>query len=302
MPNLTQSEAKPLSSVMKTDAGKIIDAIYVDQEFRNRLISHIIGNYAMKGVFPCMLGIQGPMGEGKTVQTLKICKNMEVNIEYLAGCELSGSDEGDSREKLTEIYNKCCGEYKKNNYSVIIIDDLHESIASYDDDKTYTVNSQLLTGELMRLADKARIESSISIPIILIANNFKNLRLPLIRDGRIDIYSWHPTFERKREIVQNILRPILSDLDLKLLDSLFLKFPDEPISFFAELKHDLIKERTNAFLDENHIETIDKITVEQLGRYISLNDITSLAHLEDLAVERKKSSRAKNYLTGGEEK
>jgi len=46
---------------------------YINPEFENKVISHIVGNYLKDSPFPLYLSIHGKKGEGKTFQTLRIC-------------------------------------------------------------------------------------------------------------------------------------------------------------------------------------------------------------------------------------
>lgn len=162
----------------------------IDQSFSDTLLTHIIGNYDDSVQTPLFLAIQGNPGEGKTFQTLNICKKHHIKICYYSGAELSGNYEKDSIIELSEDYTRACNYYNDGEYCVIVIDDFHLSPASAKNGVGTTINSQLLIGYLMNLCDKSKSKQIESIPVILLGNTFKDVYDPLKRDGRMDFFHW----------------------------------------------------------------------------------------------------------------
>ena len=137
-----------------------------------------------------MLAIQGRAGDGKSSQVREACSVNGIYIFPISGASLSGSHEKESVKELFNVYeaaSKFILEHK-NCLACILIDDFDLSVASTFDDRRYTVNSQLLTGSLMNLADdptRCGSKTTQRVPIIITGNNFTSLHAPLFRHGRM---------------------------------------------------------------------------------------------------------------------
>jgi len=158
---------------------------------------------------PCFLAIEGQMGEGKTVQTIYTCFKHGIHPYYFSSAQLSGNLERDSIKELEATYNYLLEHDREDNFSVIIIDDFHLSIASCDENVSKTVNSQILTDYLMSIADTTKATPGKKIPFILIANTFEHLYSPLTRDGRMKLFKWEPSNMQKRNLIYQMYRDIL---------------------------------------------------------------------------------------------
>lgn len=225
---------------------------YIKPEFEIKVLSHILGNYMQNSPYPLYLAIHGKKGEGKTFQTLRICSKYNIVIYYISGSELCGSYEKDSIKTIENNYNEALENYReKKEVSVFIIDDFHLSIASTEAGIGRTVNSQILIGYLMNMADKAKAAKEYRIPIILLANDFQHMYGPLIRDGRMDFYEWNPDLNDKIDVVLSHYDDILSESQKDDLKQLVEMYKDQPISFFTEVKNDLQKDQVEKYI-ENH--------------------------------------------------
>ena len=231
----------------------------IDRSFSDRVLTHIIGNYDSNIQSPLFLAIQGNPGEGKTFQTLNICKKHQIKICYYSGAELSGNYEKDSIIELSEDYTRACNYYNDGEYSVIIIDDFHLSPASTKNGVGTTINSQLLTGYLMNLCDKAKSKQIESIPIILLGNTFKDVYDPLKRDGRMDFFHWETPYQLKRQIVENIFQEYISFIESRKLKGFVDKYKEQPISFFAEIKNDIDKSYKKDSIEQFQHEDIKNL-------------------------------------------
>ncbi len=236
--------------------------IYLSGEFERKILKHIIGNSLKKPISPRFLAIEGAMGEGKSVQTLYSCLRNDIHTYYFSGAELSGSLEAESRKKIENTYDYLNIHKDEEEFYVIIIDDFHLSVASTYEKTTNTVNSQLLTGYLMELADEAKIKAGKRIPIILIANNFEKLHSPLMRDGRMDFFRWEPQNDEKKFLIKKIYADIIPASEQVEFDIFISEYITEPISFFSEILNEVYK------LD------IEKVLLKK--NYGSLNEIVSL--------------------------
>jgi len=216
---------------------------YINPVFENKVISHIVGNYMNNPPYPLYLSIHGKKGEGKTFQTLRVCSKYRLTVYYISSAELCGSYEKDSIGDIEENLSKALYKFHhEQEISVFVIDDFHLSIASTEAGVGRTVNSQILTGYLMNLADKAKATKNMRIPFILLGNDFNNLYNPLTRDGRMDFYEWSPTIHEKINIISAHFDDIIStENEKKQLAQIVRTYALHPISFFTEIKSDLSK-------------------------------------------------------------
>lgn len=264
----------------------------ISDEFEKVVLTHIVGNYMGNDMSPLYLAIHGKMGNGKTYQTLRICSKHHVSMYYISAAELSGSYESDSishiQRNLGEARNSyaMCGEY-----SVFIIDDFHLSIASTESGVGRTVNSQLLTGFLMNLADSAMQDKKQRIPFILLGNDFNHLYAPLTRDGRMDFFEWNPSLNEKKRIVCFSFQDLINNhASQKQLSDLVGQYPDKPISFFTELRHDLFKEDLIDFIiSHKNLSVKDMIDLYRPTNSLSRNQEGVVEKLCAFAMKRCQS-------------
>lgn len=221
--------------------------VWISNEFTNAVVLHITKNQLNNAQVntPLILAIQGGTGEGKSFQVKEICSRMKANVLSVSGAMLSGSYERESLDVLMSAYIYASHIKKTSKRpTVLLIDDFDLSVASTFEDRGYTVNSQLLSGFLMNLADdptQCGQEKTYRIPIIVTGNNFHPLHAPLRRHGRMNIFEWQPSIEQKIRMVRSIFN-FESTTDLQELDDLVKKYAQEPIAFFASLKNDVVDE------------------------------------------------------------
>lgn len=254
----------------------------IDTNFRKMVLTHIIANYNQTLKMPMFLAIYGNPGEGKTFQTLRICREHGIKICYFSGSELSGNYERDSILDIDDNYKRACNYYygDEKEPCVIVIDDFHLSPASTKAGVGTTVNSQLLTGFLMNLCDKARNTPNYRIPIILLGNTFENVYDPLKRDGRMDFYHWKAPKELKEKIILNLFSDCLKKRDLKQLQAFIDRYIGKPISFFSEIKNDIEKKAIKNYIDSMGPQDIHiylKACSNQRKKEIGIKDIYTIA-------------------------
>lgn len=262
---------------------------YINPGFENTVLSHIIGNYMNNSPYPLYLAIHGKKGEGKTFQTLRVCSKYQIVMYYISGAQLCGSYEKDSIGDIEENFNEALYKYNSDNeFSVFVIDDFHLSIASTEVGIGRTVNSQILIGYLMNLADKAKASKSLRIPVILLGNDFNNLYEPLTRDGRMDFYEWNPSTQEKIAIVLAHFDDIVDRRDISGLQSLVQKYSSNPISFFTEVKNDIGKQMLSQKLASNRNWNLMAL-LAQLNASTTNVQIT-LSQIEQLMIARLNSA------------
>ncbi|MCC7163516.1 MAG: AAA family ATPase [Anaerolineae bacterium] len=225
---------------------------YLPPQFRNVVILHIVKNSVSNLRPPLILAIQGPMGEGKSEQTREVCSQLGINVVSLSGSTISGVHEKEPVIIVREAYKEAAFR-NKNGRAILLIDDLDTSVVSTHEDRRYTVNSQLVSGTLMNLADDplhVGDVNTIRTPIIVTGNDFTHLYEPLTRHGRVWFFDWKPDVESKIEIVKHLFVGHVSTAELEEIDNLVSEFQDEPVAFFHQLRNDLY--------DELILETIER--------------------------------------------
>ena len=201
---MTKEEKKTYPIIVPKSTPK--QKFFIPKEFKNRVILHIIKNYCIPDRnIPLILTIQGPKGDGKSSQTREICSQLGAYVIPISGASISGAHEGDAVSELKNVYTYASYVRKqKKKLTVILIDDFDLSVASIFTNREYTVNTQLINGFLMNLADeptKCGYEHTYRIPLIFTGNNFTGLYKPLVRHGRMDFFDWKPTLDQKIQIV-----------------------------------------------------------------------------------------------------
>jgi AAA+ superfamily predicted ATPase len=257
--------------------------IFVPKRFLENVACHIIAPYLQEDKQykpPIYLAIKGLPGQGKTAQSIATCTQKGGCVIYVSASTLSGSHENEAKEKLQRIYNKAI-ELRTKVLTTIIIDDFHKGILNEDENIKKTINSDILTGYMMNIAEH---NGSVHIPIILTANDLSQIYAPLLRAGRADVFLWEPKQEEKREIVFRIISSFLNDKNEKKFNSFFRRYNNENIAFFAQLKNQwrkvTLKDCIHDISDFNseNIQKINNIinSYKYNLTYNMLNDIAEL--------------------------
>ena len=147
--------------------------------FQREVVLHTLKNtqdHLLVEGTPSILGIFGPPGEGKTVMCKQILEDMGANIQIMSVVEFESEDAGKPAERLRNKYNKANDHMLEapNNISALVIDDADTAFGKWNGDVQYTVNTQIIIGELMQLANNEKIRK---VPIILTGNDFSKMGL-----------------------------------------------------------------------------------------------------------------------------
>ena len=241
-------------------------AFYIAPAFLNKLAIHITKNYLnLPNVkVPLLLGIHGRKGEGKSFQCDLVFEKMGIQVVQMSAGELESPDAGDPARLIRVRYREA-GEMVKvrGKMAVLVIQDIDAGIGRVDQMTQYTVNTQLVNGTLMNIADTptnvqlpGSYDSSPTqrIPIIVTGNDFSTLYGPLVRDGRMEKYYWEPTKDDRIGIVSGIFaedRVNTTDV-VKLIDT----FPTQSIDFYGALRSRLYDEQVAQFIRSIGFEAI----------------------------------------------
>jgi ribulose bisphosphate carboxylase small subunit len=239
---------------------------YISQRFLDKLSVHITKNYLdIPGVkVPLILGIHGRKGEGKSFMCELVFEQMGVQVVHMSAGELESPDAGDSARLVRLRYREAAEMVKvRGKMAVLMINDIDAGAGRMDAYTQYTVNTQLVNGTLMNIADHPtnvqlpgsyELEPIQRIPIIVTGNDFSTLYAPLIRDGRMDKFYWEPDRDDRIGTVSGIFAvdQIASADIIKLVDA----FPDQAIDFFGALRSRLYDQQVRQLIEAVGISRI----------------------------------------------
>lgn len=260
---------------------KNYEDIFVPKRFSDAVVCHVIAPYLEGNTYykpPIYLAIKGAPGEGKTAQAIATCTQRGIYVLYVSASTLSGSHENEAKEKLQKIYNHAL-QVRKKALTTIVIDDFHKGIVNEDENIKRTINTDILIGYMMNIAEYNGI---VHIPIILTANDLSKVYAPLLRTGRADVFFWEPKPEEKREIVFKILYPFIPTENDKEFDKFYKKFQCKNVAFFSQLKNQWRKKVLKEAIQ--HTTTYDEVTLGRINHFVnSFEKKLSYAELTNIA-------------------
>ena len=239
---------------------------YISPRFQDRLAVHITKNYLdLPGVrVPLILGVHGRKGEGKSFQCELVFDRMGVEAIHMSAGELESPDAGDPGRLIRLRYREAAELIRvRGKMVVLMINDLDAGAGRFDQGTQYTVNTQLVNGTLMNIADNptdVQLPGSYDstplhrVPIIVTGNDLSTLYAPLIRDGRMEKFYWEPDREDKIGIVGGIFE--LDGLSRNDIERLVDTFLNQPIDFFSALRSRIYDEQIRQFIHETGLERV----------------------------------------------
>lgn len=231
---------------------------YIAPQFLDKVSIHITKNYLeLPNVkVPLILGIHGRKGEGKTFQCQLVFEQMGVLPVFMSAGELESPDAGDPARLVRVRYREAADLVKvRGKMAVLIINDIDAGAGRVDQYTQYTVNTQLVHGTLMNIADNptsVQLPGSYEadpiqrVPIIVTGNDFSTLYAPLVRDGRMEKFYWEPNRSDRIGIVGSIFevdRVTHADIE-RLVDT----FPTQSIDFYGALRSRLYDEQVRQLI------------------------------------------------------
>jgi ribulose bisphosphate carboxylase small subunit len=241
---------------------------YISPSFLDKLAVHITKNFLeLPGVrVPLILGIHGRKGEGKSFQCELVFERMGIEAIHMSAGELESPDAGDPGRLVRLRYREASELSKvRGKMCVLMINDLDAGAGRFDRGTQYTVNTQLVNGTLMNIADNptdVQLPGSYDstplqrIPIIVTGNDFSTLYAPLIRDGRMEKFFWEPNRDDKVGIVGGIFEP--DGLPKRDIEKLVDTFINQPVDFFSALRSRIYDEQIRSFI---HNTGFDKVSL-----------------------------------------
>jgi ribulose bisphosphate carboxylase small subunit len=243
---------------------------YLSPRFLDRLAVHITKNFVcFPGVnIPLILGIHGRKGEGKSFQCELVFDAMGIEPIRMSAGELESPDAGDPVRLIRTRYREAAELVRvRGKMCVLLINDLDAGAGRLDQTTQYTVNTQLVNGTLMNIADNPtdvqlpgsyQTEPNCRIPILVTGNDFSTLYAPLVRDGRMDKFFWQPTLEERLGIVQGIFAA--DGLSPQSVEQLVAHFSTQSIDFFGALRSRLY--------DQSVRQLIQRIGIAQIATHV----------------------------------
>ncbi|NET04533.1 MAG: AAA family ATPase [Symploca sp. SIO2B6] len=247
---------------------------YISPRFLNKLSVHITKNFLnLPDVrVPLILGIHGRKGEGKSFQCELVFERMGVEVVHMSAGELESPDAGDPARLIRLRYREASEMSKvKGCMCVLMINDLDAGAGRFDRNTQYTVNTQLVHGTLMNIADNptnVQLPGSYDsnplrrIPIIVTGNDFSTLYEPLIRDGRMEKFYWEPDREDRIGVVSGIFAE--DGLSSREIEQLVDTFPHQAIDFFSALRSRIYDEQILKFIDDIGLDKVSTRVVNSV--------------------------------------
>ncbi|WP_204153940.1 ribulose bisphosphate carboxylase small subunit [Leptolyngbya sp. CCY15150] len=244
---------------------------YISPRFLNTLAVHITKNFLdLPNVrVPLILGIHGRKGEGKSFQCELVFQKMKINVVHISGAELESPDAGDPARLVRLRYREAAELVRvQGKMTVLMINDLDAGAGRFDGGTQYTVNTQLVNGTLMNIADNptnVQLPGSYDerpiqrIPILVTGNDLSTLYAPLIRDGRMVKFYWEPDRSDRLGIVSGIFEgDRLSTAEIEKLVDLY---PKQSIDFFSALRSRIYDEQIQRFIHDIGLERVSQRVV-----------------------------------------
>lgn len=239
---------------------------YLAPSFLDKLSIHITKNYLnLPGVrVPLILGIHGRKGEGKSFQCELVFERMGIEAVHMSAGELESPDAGDPARLIRLRYREAAELVKvRGKMAVLMINDIDAGMGRVDQRTQYTVNTQLVAGTLMNIADNptnVQLPGSYDsepiqrIPILVTGNDFSTLYAPLIRDGRMEKFYWEPSRSDRIGIVSGIFA--FDGVTPGDIETLVDTFADQAIDFYSALHSRLYDEQIRRFIQDVGIERV----------------------------------------------
>lgn len=201
---------------------------------------HLVTNYLNLPVRPVVLGVFGRTGDGKSAQLITALEHCHVEILRINAADLESGLAGEPGKLVARTYAAASLAINKGSPIALVVDDVDTTIGEWELN-TGTVNHQQILAELMHIADRPvdpNRNRPRRVPIFVTGNNLSRLYPPLRRHGRMSVLEWRPTRAEVCEVVNKLFDEFAQD---GALDTLVQEFGDEPLAFFADVRHAMLE-------------------------------------------------------------
>lgn len=282
--------ASDVTSTADTKVDEMTPSVRVPERFAQTVVAHLIKNVAPTVPMgtDLILGIHGPPGFGKTYQTNALMHLLGADIHEMSVGSFEAADAGGPVRTLRKTYESASDRIRDGHPApqVVVLHDLDAAIGDWGPLVQTTMNRQLIFGELMQIADSpdrvAGFECT-RVPIIATGNDLGRLYPPLLRPGRMRLFTWQPMPREMVEVVQGIY-PWLSREDITQLT---YACPGEPVAFFAGLSGWLIDSSIAALIRSEGVSPQRLLADVKAGRIPLVSRNWPLQQLLDAAKEYK---------------
>ncbi len=289
---------------------------YISPRFLDKLAVHITKNFLnLPGLsVPLILGVHGRKGEGKSFQCELVFDLMGIEPVRMSAGELESPDAGDPVRLIRTRYREAAEFIKvRGKMCVLLINDIDAGAGRVDKSTQYTVNTQLVNGTLMNIADNPtdvqlpgsyEVQPINRVPIIVTGNDFSTLYAPLIRDGRMEKFYWEPSQSDRIGIVTGIFQE--DGLTERDVEELIQIFPNQSIDFFGALRSRVYDQQVRQFIDQVGLRQVSVHLVNNPGFTIQFHKsdfgLKYLVELGQMMVEEQKRVQtmglASQYVKG----
>ncbi|MEO0375189.1 MAG: AAA family ATPase [Cyanobacteria bacterium P01_A01_bin.17] len=266
---------------------------YISPRFLDKLAVHITKNFMdLPGVkVPLILGVHGRKGEGKSFQCELVFEKMGIIPVRMSAGELESPDAGDPVRLIRMRYREAAELIRvRGKMCVLLINDLDAGAGRVDRMTQYTVNTQLVNGTLMNIADNPtdvqlpgsyETEPIHRVPIIATGNDFSTLYAPLVRDGRMEKFYWQPSHEDRIGVVAGIFAP--DGLSATDVERLVEAFPRQSLDFFGALRSQLYNNQVREFINKVGLGKVSTHLVNNPGQRLQFDKTkVGLTHLIEI--------------------
>ncbi|NET32559.1 MAG: AAA family ATPase [Cyanothece sp. SIO1E1] len=292
---------------------------YISPRFLDKVAVHITKNFIdLPSVrVPLILGIHGRKGEGKSFQCELAFEQLGIEPVRMSAGELESPDAGDPVRLIRMRYREAAELIKvRGQMCALLINDLDAGAGRVDKTTQYTVNTQLVNGTLMNIADNptdVQLPGSYEtmpihrVPIIVTGNDFSTLYAPLVRDGRMEKFYWEPSRADRIGIVAGIFE--MDRLPRIDIETLVDYFSSQSIDFFGALRSQLYDEEVRDFIREIGLNRISTYLVNNPNHDVQLTprniNLEHLIELGNAMVQEQKrlheTKLAKAYTSGADQ-
>lgn len=280
-----------------------MNSYFVPDRFRAEVELHLVRNLISNPApsTPLLLGLHGPTGVGKSFQLESVLREIGVAVTAIGTADLESDHANDPAKLVRKTYLNAASQMDDANavVSAVVINDIDTALGDWGDFVQYTVNRQLVIGEIMNLCDRPTSLTSrpnSRVPIFLTANDLTKLYGPLVRPGRMKLFHWVPNPTE----LADMMAAAIPQLKPGEIPRIIEEFPGRTISFFTDALNDVRDNHIRATLARDGIRaTLSRAKRGALdsGSAVSAPELISAAKIlvdDETAIRNYSKSRSED--------